>query len=500
MKGRWLLWAAIALVSCDCAAVGTTESSLTILSFEIRETDPPGDPRGESLVVVPGTHVTLAWALDANARRVTLAANDDVLGQWDGADDPGYFVDACDATRCTTAEASQILYTLTAIHPDGAMDSQSLLVTVSSTGLQILHLAVSPTRLLGAGTTELRWSTAGAYLTEIWAEPLDGGDRTRVGAFELPLAHEGRIEHRVDAPTRFELIAVAPDGSRVSADATVRLGNEPHFSTFTATPAFVRPGETTTLAWKGSGIVRLSILRDDGRPPIVGIHGAEAEEGTRTVEVHGEVRFRLVGTSTDGETVETLCDASGCRDAVVEVLPPPRTRILSFRAEPASIALGETSLLRFESESADGLRLLWQDESGLQERLFGPEAENFEVAPTVNTTYTLQALRKGQVASTAMVSVEVRPRVELFVETDAETGGVWAGETTLVRWTTAGALFLQLDLDGRPLDLTGLDPAADELEIDIPDLEEGARLSLVLTAFGPHALETASRTLVVHRR
>src|SRR5690606_30774610 len=142
---------------------------------------------------------------------------------------------------------------------------------VSPTGLQVLHLGVSPSRLSGSATAELRWSTAGAYLAELYALPPSGGDREKIGSFELPLAHEGSLERLVEEATRFELVAIAPDGRQTTASATVRFDDEVYFTEFSAAPAEVRPGETTTLSWKGTGIERLSILRDDGRPPIMGI-------------------------------------------------------------------------------------------------------------------------------------------------------------------------------------------------------------------------------------
>lgn len=505
MKGRWLipsLLGALAVSGCDCAAVGESKADLAILAFEVSESDPPGDPRGESLVVVPGAAITLAWGLEAEAERVILAADDEVLATWGRGEDPGHFLDACGAERCTTDQPGQVLYTLTAVfsEPEGAIDSRSLLVTISPTGLQILHLSVSPSRLSGRATAELSWSTSGAYLTEIYASPPGGGDRQRLGAFELPLAHEGRLEHEVEEALRFELVATAPDGSERSASTTITLDDQAYFTELSAAPAEVRPGETTTLSWKGVGLERLSILRDDGQPPLLGIAGAEALEGSREVEIHGPVRFRLVGTSDEGEPITELCDGTGCGPAEVEVKPPPRTRILSFRAEPASIVLGESSTLRFESVSADSLRLLWQEEGVTVEKELDPATEEYEVNPRSNTSFTLQAISQGRAASTAAVTVEVRPRAELYVATDPATGGVWAGEPTRVEWYTAGAHSIQLDLGGTPLDVAGLDPAADGLEVEVPDLPEGSRLYLVLTALGPHTLETATQVLVVHRR
>lgn len=504
MNGRWLIaWliAPLAVSACDCAAVGSSKLDLSILAFEVSESDPPGDPRGESLVVVPGTHITLAWGLDPGAERVVLAANDEVLGQWGPGEDPGHFVDECSVDRCSTEHPGQVLYTLTAIFSEheGAVDSRSLLVTVSPTGLQILHLSLTPSRISGPTTAELRWSTSGAHWVKVFLLPPEGGDRQLLGEFELPSAHEGRLEHLVEEAFRFELLAIAPDGSERSASATIALEESAYFTEFSASPAVVRPGETTTLSWEAVGIERISILADDGRPPILGISGDEAKAGSREVEIQGPVRFRLVGTSHQGEAVDEVCDGQGCRPAEVEVQPAPRSRILSFKADPPSIALGESSTLHFESDSADILRLLWLEGGVTVEMELDPEIESFEVSPTQNTQYTLQAISQGRVASTSMVFLEVRPRVELYVSTDSKTGGVWAGEPTRVEWYTLGALSIQLDLGGLPLDVEGLDPAADGLEIEIPDLPEGSRLSVVLTAFGPHSLETVSRTLVVHR-
>lgn len=498
MKTRFplpFLLGLMALGGCDCAAVGTSSENLSVLSFEIVDTDPPADARGEGLVVVPGTHVTLMWTLEDTPERVVLAANDEVLGEWGPGEDPGRFVDECGPARCTTAEPGQVLYTLSAFFGFGGRtaDSRSLLVTVASSALQVHEFRVSPSRMTKGGTIELRWTTSGAHLVEISAAPPGGGDRTTVAVLELPEAQAGTLRHSVTQPTRFELAAVAPDGSRVETSATVAFEDEAYFTEISADPPEVRPGETTTLRWKGVGIERLAILRDDGEPPLLGIHGDEASEGSRVVTVHGPVRFRFVGTAADGEPVETLCDGDGCRPAELDVSPPPRTRVLSFRAEPSSIVLGQQSVLRFETVSAEALRLLWEEDGVVHEQEIDPAEDSYPVSPTRNTVYTLQALSQGSVASTAMAFVEVRPWAVLHAPSE-----VRAGETIRVEWQTAGALAIQLDLDGVPQNVQGLDPAGDGLELEIPaGLPEGTRLNLVLTALGPHSLETISRKLTV---
>jgi len=498
MKTRFplpFLLGLLVLGGCDCAAVGTSSERLSVLSFEIVDTDPPADARGESLVVVPGTHVTLAWTLQDEAERVVLAANDEVLGEWGPGEDPGTFVDECGPARCTTAEPGQVLYTLSAFFGFGGRiaDSRSLLVSVAPSALQVHEFRVSPSRLATGGSVELRWATSGAHLVEIEAAPHAGGERKTLAVVELPEAQAGTLRHVVTEPTRFDLAAVAPDGSRVEASTIVAFEDDAYFAEISADPAEVRPGETTTLRWKGVGIQRLAILRDDGEAPILGIFGDEASEGSRVVTVHGPVRFRFVGTAADGEPVEILCDGSGCRPAELEVRPPPRTRVLSFRAEPTSIVLGEQSILRIETVSADALRLLWEEDGVAREQELDPTVDSYPVSPTQNTFYTLHAISQGRVASTAYAFVEVRPRAVLHAPEK-----VRAGETVWVGWQTAGALAIQLDLDGVPQSVEGLDPAEDGLKLEIPaGLPQGTRLNLVLTALGPHSLETVSRAMTV---
>src|SRR5690606_34710124 len=161
------------------------------------------------------------------------------------------------------------------------------------------------------------------------------------------------------------------------ASAAVTFDDEAYFTELSADPPEVRPGETTTLRWKGVGIHRLAILRDDGEAPILGISGPEAEEGSREVKIGAPVRFRFVGTAAAGEPVETLCDGSSCRPSELEVHLPPRPRVLSFRADPTSIALGEQSILRFETVSADSLLLLWEADGVVHEQALDAAAQSF---------------------------------------------------------------------------------------------------------------------------
>lgn len=490
----WLvgLLGMLPFAACDCAAIGATTDRLQVMAFEVESTDPPADPRGGALVVVPGAHVRLGWGLQAPAEEVILAVDDRVLGTWKGRDDPSTFEDRCTAERCTTEAPKQVTYTLTAVFPDGRIDSRSVSVTVSPNGLQVLTLRLSPS-ILGAGDdATLTWATAGAVSARIEAEASAGGLRTPAVLATLGQAQAaaGSLPVQVEEPTSFTLVAVGRDGSEVRAAVSTTSTGEAFFTELEVDPREVHPGQMATIRWRAEGVERVSILRDDGAPPLLGIGGAEAQDGAREVEIHGPVSFHLVGTSREGAPVELLCDGGGCRPATVAVGIPARARILHFFASPASIPIGDGASLEFEAEAADELRLLWEEHGRLREEVLPPDATVFSVAPEMSTRFTLYAMSHGTVASTATAQVQVRPTASLEVAVDPVTGGVWAGETTTVAWTSLGADRLQLDVGRSQVDLIGLDPKGGEVEVSIPTLEDGAVLPIVLTAFGTHALET----------
>lgn len=502
-KATWgVVAAALSLASCDCSAIGTSQTGLEIVTLEVESTDPPADPRGGELVVVPGAEVTLAWSLQEEAEEVILAANDLVIARWAGSQAPSGFVDACSPTRCTTERPGQVVYTLTAIFSkeDEVVDSRSVRITVSPSGLQILAFRLHPSRLPATGGVSLSWETAGAVGVEIAALPAKGGPERTLASLGLPQARLGETDDQAQGPTRYELRARSPDGAVVTASATVTFDDDAFFTELRADPLRVHPGTTATISWKSVGLERLSILRDDGGAPLLGISGAEAGEGSREVTIQGPVRFLLVGTSTEGESVDEVCDGTGCREASVSVGLLPRAKLLRFYADPPSIAWGDSTTLRFEGTDADELRLSWMDDGLPQVRTLGPGERELAVAPAGNTSYTLQALSRGVVASTATALVQVTAKARLFVERDPTTGGAYANEPLRISWQTLGADRVQLDVGGAPADLSGLDVGEDGVVVFVPDLEEGARLPIVLSAFRNLMVSTATEEVLVFRR
>lgn len=453
-------------------------------------------------MVVPGADVRLRWALQAPAEEVILAVDDEVLGRWAGADDPSFFEDRCTAERCTTESPRQVTYTLTAIFSrvDGQLDSRSAALTISPNGLQVLTFRVSPSVLAAGEEAVLSWTTAGAVRGRIEAAPAEAGTAQLIVELDAETIAAGHLPVEVTAPTAFTLAATGPDGRETRASAATTSLGTAHFSSLEATPPAVHPGQTATIRWRATGMERVSILRDDGGTPLLGIGGTEANDGAREVAIHGPVRFHLVGTSLEGAPVEELCDDEGCRPSVIDVGVLPRARVLHFEAVPASIPIGGASLLTFEAEGADALRLLWEEDGRPREELLLPEATSFEVTPRASTRYTLSAMSQGEVESTAFASVQVRPVATLEVGLDPSTGGVWAGELATVSWTSRGAGRLQLDVGHQLVDLTGHDPSAGQVEVRIPDLADGDWLPIVLTAFGTHALDTVTVEVQVWRR
>jgi hypothetical protein len=186
---------------------------------------------------------------------------------------------------------------------------------------------------------------------------------------------------------------------------------------FTATPATIRPGDASTLAWQ--------VLNADDVEISPGVGRVNPQAGTIQVTPAETTTYRLVARNRAGEITETV-------QVVVE---QPRVRILAFRAQPETIRRGERSLLVWETENADAVTITTVGSV----RPTGSAS----VSPTATTTYTLTATNRfGSVSATATVRVEdappppAIPRILVFNASPPEIG---EGESSTLNWEVVGA-------------------------------------------------------------
>ena len=311
----------------------------------------------------------------------------------------------------------------------------------------------------------------------------------------------------------------------------------PEIVRFSAEPAVIAPGETTTLSWEieGSASLRLepgdidvtrrsslTVRPDDstsyrlvatngagsvervldvqvGVPPTVESFAADttavapAESVTLSWEVVGASAVRLLPDDVDVTGASSLvvapeasttyrlraANAFGVSDAEVTVLVGEVPSIVGFGAEPAVIVVGESATLSWEVVGASAVRLLPDD-------VDVTGASSLVVAPEVSTTYTLVASNTyGSTQDTASVTVDgTAATIESF---ELVSGLVNPGLDATLRWRVFGADTVELRGPGLGSG-SGIEVPAVSQRL-VTDLPPGATFTLL--AVNPYGVTEA---------
>jgi hypothetical protein len=168
--------------------------------------------------------------------------------------------------------------------------------------------------------------------------------------------------------------------------------NPPTISSFTANPAAIHTGESSTLSWNVTGATSLAI--DHGVGTVTGA------TGTKTVSPTETTTYTLTATNEDGTSTATAT-------VTFQLVLPT---IESFTATPASMRKGETSTLAWSVTNAATVSI---------DRGIGTVAAagTRDVAPDATTTYTLTAT-SADGSRTAIATVTILPQAVLTPTTD----------------------------------------------------------------------------------
>lgn len=181
---------------------------------------------------------------------------------------------------------------------------------------------------------------------------------------------------------------------------------------FTATPATIRSGQSSTLAWQVDNADEVTIS---------GIGRVDARGGATQVTPTTTTTYTLTARNRVSEAVE---------DAVVTV-ERPQVRILRYMASPEKIRPGQSSALCWDTLNATTIEI-----GGV-----GPVRSMgcVDVSPKETTAYPLVARNEfGEARSVVTVTVlpGARPVIVRFTANPVE---IIAGDTSTLNWTTEGA-------------------------------------------------------------
>jgi hypothetical protein len=304
-------------------------------------------------------------------------------------------------TSATVTPAATTTYTLTATNAFGSATA-AVTVPVGSPPT-ITSFVATPASVAAGQPSTLSWTVTGAPTLTI-SPTL--GVVTNVPASVRPLA-----------TTSYTLTASNAFGT-VSAIATVTVGGAPSITSFTATPASVTAGQSSTLNWVVTGAPTLSINA-----------GVGAVTGTSVVVTPATTTlYTLTATNPFGSVTAAV---------TVTFTPAGPPTITSFTATPASITGAQTSTLSWVVTGSPTLTI---------SPVVGPvTGTSVIVRPLATTAYTLTATNafgSATAMATVMITVTGAPVITSFTATPAS---VTAGQSSTLSWVVTGAPTLSIN-------------------------------------------------------
>jgi hypothetical protein len=211
----------------------------------------------------------------------------------------------------------------------------------------------------------------------------------------------------------------------LSSTATVSIATATPTQTlitqFTANPASITAGQSSTLTWVIQGAASATIQPGPGN--------VNPTSGSTSVTPNQTTTYTLTATGSDGKTVNQALTVT-----VTPVTPPTGSvaQIIRFEASPLTVAPGGSSQLSWTTNGATSVSI-----SGV-----GSVTPNGSttVSPAATTTYTLTASGSGGQQVTASVTVTVTgagiPQIVTLVATPQN---ISPGQSTKICWQVNGS-------------------------------------------------------------
>jgi hypothetical protein len=277
---------------------------------------------------------------------------------------------------------------------------------------ETISVALSPASVtLAPGATQQFTATVtGTQRTAVtWTvEPVSCGSVSTAGLYTAPSA-EGTCTVRATSQA---------DGSKSATAAVTVVKNTPVapvIASFTATPATIAAGATSTLAWSVTGADSLAI--DQGVGAVTG--------SSKVVQPASTTTYTLSATNAAGTTTRT----------VTVTVTAPAPVITAFTATPATITLGQSSALAWTVTGATTLSI----NQGVG-AVTGTTSKT--VQPTATTTYTLTATNA---TGTVTAQVTVTLSAPSITTSTATPPSITAGQSSTLAWAVTGAATLSID-------------------------------------------------------
>lgn len=221
--------------------------------------------------ITAGASTTLNWTAQA-ATSVTIA--------------PGNFTSTSGTGSVALSPTTTTTYTLTATNSTGSVTA-TVTVTVTQPNLPaISSFTASPTGISLGAISTLSWTTSGAATITITP-----------GTFASTSA-SGTTNVSPETTTTYVLTATNAAGSvTATATVTVQTSTLPSITSFTANPASIQTGSSSTLSWATTGAASIAITP--------GTFTSTSANGTTSVSPSATTTYTLTATNAAGSNTAT---------------------------------------------------------------------------------------------------------------------------------------------------------------------------------------------------
>jgi hypothetical protein len=223
----------------------------------------------------------------------------------------------------------------------------------------------------------------------------------------------------------FRLTVKNTDNLSASATTSVSVvaPTAPVIVLFSATPAAILPGQSSTLTWSVQNSTSVTI-----NPTL----GAVAASGSSSASPTATTTYTLQATGPGGTVQATVTVQVG-------TAPPGNPQIIRFEANPVSIAPGQSSTLSWTTTGASTVTI---------SPTVGSVTLNGSttVTPAQTTTYTLTATSADGRSVSAPVQVIVAPaNIPQILTFVANPQTIDAGQSSQLCWQVSGATNITID-------------------------------------------------------
>ncbi len=200
----------------------------------------------------------------------------------------------------------------------------------------------------------------------------------------------------------------------------------PVIESFTATPAGIDFGDTSTLGWNVTGAFDTITIREAGGGMVATLL---QPSGTLAVTPAATTTYELVVARSGGAAVTA---------STVVTVTPPEAPAITFSADPTSIVAGGSSELHWSVTGAyESISLRVQGGAEVEGGL--PATGSHTASPATTTTYELVVTWTGgapivRAATVAVTSAPVEPSITF----GASPATITAGQGALLSWTVTG--------------------------------------------------------------